>query len=318
MALTTTAAAAAVAPAAPLAFSAHTRLLVVAPHPDDETIANGLLIQQVRAAGGAVRIVLLTDGDNNPWPQRWLERRLWIDAAARRRWGIRRQQEMDQALRRLDVPPDALQRLCWPDTGVTARLLEMPSTAVAALASAITAFAPDVVAAPSLADRHPDHGAAHVLVRLALARMPSPPRLLGYLVHGRADTPMREIDGSAAQRQAKRLALDAHRSQLALSARRLRRLAERAERFVEVTGERATDAALPWRPPRVLQPWLWLGVVDAAGAHAWRWRDAPLRRDGQGAYHLASLPGAGGPRFARLSLALPSPWIFDHWGWCEC
>lgn len=30
------------------AFPAHSRLLVVAPHPDDETIATGLLIQQVR------------------------------------------------------------------------------------------------------------------------------------------------------------------------------------------------------------------------------------------------------------------------------
>ena len=37
--------------AAPAGFSARTRLLVVAPHPDDETIANGLLIQQVRATG---------------------------------------------------------------------------------------------------------------------------------------------------------------------------------------------------------------------------------------------------------------------------
>ena len=67
------------------AFSAQTRLLMVAPHPDDETIATGLLIQQVLAAGGEVRILLLTAGDNNPWPQRWLERRVWIGAADRQR-----------------------------------------------------------------------------------------------------------------------------------------------------------------------------------------------------------------------------------------
>ena len=58
-----------------LPVSAQTRLLVIAPHPDDETLGCGLLLQQVLAAGGEVRIILMTDGDNNPWPQRCLERR---------------------------------------------------------------------------------------------------------------------------------------------------------------------------------------------------------------------------------------------------
>ena len=128
--------------AAPAGFSARTRLLVVAPHPDDETIANGLLIQQVRAVGGEVGIVLLTDGDNNPWPQRWMERRVRIGAAGRRRWGTRRHVELLQAMQRLDVPPDALQRMHWPDMGVTPRLLSDPAATLAALAGAIAAFRP--------------------------------------------------------------------------------------------------------------------------------------------------------------------------------
>src|SRR5262245_29481661 len=39
------------------------RLLVIAPHPDDETIGAGGLIQRVVAKGGSVRVVLLTAGD---------------------------------------------------------------------------------------------------------------------------------------------------------------------------------------------------------------------------------------------------------------
>lgn len=39
------------------------RLLVVAPHPDDETLAAGGLIQRVLMRGGAVRVVLVTAGD---------------------------------------------------------------------------------------------------------------------------------------------------------------------------------------------------------------------------------------------------------------
>lgn len=306
--------------AVPCSFSAATRLLVVAPHPDDETIANGLLIQQVRAAGGAVGIVVLTDGDNNPWPQRWMERRLRIGAADRARWGVRRQAELLQALQRLDVPPEALQKLHWPDMGVTARLLLAPPAAIAELAAAIADFRPDIVAAPALGDRHPDHGAAHVLVRLALAQMPAAPTLLTYLVHGRdSEEPMLDIEGSATQQAAKRFALAAHRSQLALSAGRLQRLAGRRERFAGAPPHRdASGNGLPWRPSAGLRPWLRLSVVSAAGAQTWRWQDAPLQRDGQGCYYLQrhGEPEAS-PHFARLSLALPSPWIFDYWGWCE-
>jgi hypothetical protein len=47
----------------------------------------------------------------------------------------------------------------------------------------------------------------------------------------------------------------------------------------------------------------------------WRWSEAPLERDGQGGYRLAEVPTA--PCFARLDMAVSSPWIFDRWGWCE-
>ena len=40
-----------------------TRLLVFAPHPDDEVLAAGGLIQQVREAGGIVHVIYVTSGD---------------------------------------------------------------------------------------------------------------------------------------------------------------------------------------------------------------------------------------------------------------
>src|SRR3982751_2349275 len=43
-----------------------TRLLVVSPHPDDEALGAAGLIQRVRAAGGAVRVLLVTSGDGFP------------------------------------------------------------------------------------------------------------------------------------------------------------------------------------------------------------------------------------------------------------
>lgn len=300
-------------------FSAQTRLLVVAPHPDDETIATGLLIQQVLAAGGEVRILLLTAGDNNPWPQRWLERRVWIGAADRQRWGRRRHTEMLQALQCLGVPAQALHTLGWPDMGVTDMLLHAAATAAPMLAAAIHQFRPSLIALPALDDRHPDHGSAHVLVRLALAGQSDPPRLLAYLVHGHAcNGSFIEIHGSAAQSANKRKALAAHRSQMALSGNRMRRLAAMPERYLDLLAMPAgSSLPLPWQPPRWLWPWLRLSVVSEGGAQSWRWRQAPLRRASDGAYHLtASADMAGAPSFARLALALPTVWIFDRWGWC--
>src|SRR5690242_7448135 len=39
------------------------RLLIIAPHPDDEALAAGGVIQRAIARGARVRIVVLTDGD---------------------------------------------------------------------------------------------------------------------------------------------------------------------------------------------------------------------------------------------------------------
>ena len=302
------------------AFSAQTRLLGVAPHPDDETIATGLLVQRVRACGGAVRILLLTDGDNNPWPQRWLERRLWIGPAARRRWGERRHAEILRALACLGLPPQALHALGWPDLGVTEALLYRTADAVACVADVVAAFRPDLVAMPSLDDRHPDHGSAHVLLRLALAghAMP-PPRCLVYQVHGKSPRDaMPALSGSAGEVAKKREALEAHRSQMVLSGRRMRRLAARPERLGWPATAPWPAAALPWRPPAWLRPWLRLSVVGAQGAQTWAWRDAPLRRDQAGRFQLCCAPGAAAaPRFARLALGFSTFWIFDRWGWCE-
>lgn len=301
------------------AFSAQTRLLVIAPHPDDETLATGVLIQQVRAAGGEVGILLLTAGDNNPWPQRWLERRIIIRAVDRQRWGRRRHAEMLDALKCLGVPVQAVQSLGWPDMGITDALLR-DNTALQTLTTAIARFRPGLVAAPMLSDRHPDHGTTHVLVRLALAKLTDPLPLLAYLVHGRAKVgkPLIEVPGTAAQSANKHMALSAHRSQMALSGKRLIRLADRPERYVEVaTLSVGGTTALPWQPSPWLQPWLQLSLASPAGARSWRWRDAPLQRDSTGRFHLPSELVAAAPCFVRLALTFRSPWIFDHWGWSE-
>jgi len=305
------------AASSPVACTAQTRLLVIAPHPDDETLGAGILIQRVREAGGRVDIALLTDGDNNPWPQRLLERRLSIGAAGRARWATRRRRELAHALRELGVPPGGLHALGWPDQALAPLLLQPGNDLVPEIAELIIALQPTLVVVPALADRHPDHGTAHVLVRLALAAAHMQPLLWTYLVHGRElPGPSIEVDGSAAQYAAKQAALAAHASQLALGRGRLQRMAARPERFVPVAVAIGGGSCLPWSPPWWLRPWLRLDLVGPHGVQRWAWARAPLRLDAaRGVLALDPAAADGAPRFARLSLPLRSPWIFDHWGW---
>src|SRR5262250_1622088 len=53
--------------ASPLDLGPADRLLVLAPHPDDELVGCGGMIQRALAAGAAVRVVFLTYGDGNEW-----------------------------------------------------------------------------------------------------------------------------------------------------------------------------------------------------------------------------------------------------------
>lgn len=306
-----------------LALNAGTRLLVVAPHPDDESIATGELIQQVRLAGGEVRILLLTNGDNNPWPQRWVERRVRIGVDERRRWGERRRTEVGRALAQLGVDADALCAQGWPDMGVTARLRDALTASVATIGEHLEGFQPGLVALPALGDHHPDHSAAHVLTRLAVARWSGgSPRLLSYLVHGHDAPAARRVklDSSVELHVNKMAALACHQSQMALSGKRMRRLADRAERYQwtpDASGTMAS-APLPWRPSPLLQGLLHLTLVEGDSVRQWSWRQAPLALDGQERHVLQGLaPTVAGPRFVKLHMNLPSPWIFDRWGWCE-
>lgn len=318
----------AVPPQAPI-LSSHSRLLVVAPHPDDETIATGVLIQQALAAGAAVRVLSMTGGDNNPWPQRWLEKRLRIGAADRARWAQRRQRELHRALEQLGLPAESLRVLGWPDQGVTRRLQDAFAASLAAMRQCLSEFNPTVVAMPSLYDGHPDHGATHVLVRLALQGRRPMPQQVAYLIHGCDPAPGREAHwvASVQARAGKSLALEHHTSQLALSGGRMRRFARRPERYAWLETDFPRAAAtcdgvtagrmLPWRPPVLLRPWLRLTVLSASGVRVWRWSEAPLKRAERGHWLVQLPPGMAGPCFVRLESTLPSLWIFDRWGWRE-
>lgn len=300
-------------------------LMVLAPHPDDESLAAGGLIQRALAYGARVSVVFVSDGENNPWPQRALERRVWIGPRQRATWGLRRRAEADVALRELGAEGISVHRLGWPDGGVTWMLLEQTSSMLATMRDLLERERPSLLVLPDLVDRHPDHSAMHVLMEMVFQSMPRgpKPKCLGYLLHGRSQSgaPCRAVFTLNEKEQArKRKAIEAHASQTALSSRWLMRFATDAETFVAGLDCHDRDQpTLPWLPPRLLRRWLALLVVDAAGgekAGLGEGKNATLFwRDGSPAARTSRVLQP--PYYVKLYCPLPSPWVFDGWGWCR-
>jgi LmbE family N-acetylglucosaminyl deacetylase len=230
-------------------FTPHDRVLVVAPHPDDESIATGGLLQAAQAAGAARRVLLVTDGDNNPWPQRWHEKRWHIGPAERARWGARRRSEALAALQMLGVAPADVSCLGLPDLGLTDTLMCGAPDVVALLLAQIEEFQPTRLVLPVLEDRHPDHSALDVLLRLALLRYSGAvPQLIAFGVHGAV--PREEgaiLTLSQQQCDIKRAAIQIHMTQMLLSRKRFVAYARLQEPFRLPPWPSAPNALHPLR-----------------------------------------------------------------------
>ncbi|OHV34222.1 hypothetical protein BCD49_24760 [Pseudofrankia sp. EUN1h] len=133
------------------------RVVVVAPHPDDETLGVGGTLALLAALAVPVVVVAVTDGEASH-PGRADElRRIRVAERA-------------EALRRLGLAGTEVHRLGLPDGGVSA-------TAVAARLRPLVTAA-DLVLAPWRRDGHPDHDACGTA---ATALVP-PDRLRSYLI----------------------------------------------------------------------------------------------------------------------------------------
>jgi LmbE family N-acetylglucosaminyl deacetylase len=217
-----------------LSISSKDRILVIAPHPDDESIGTGGLLQRARHAGAKVRVIFCTSGDNNPWPQRAIERRLLISTSARLRWAARRREEARAALRFLLGNDDSALFLNLPDQGVTRLLLHGGEQTIATMRAEFAALRPTIVVLPSENDAHPDHSALHVLARFAFTGSLHACRVFTYVVHRRGNSapwPSLLLRLTDAEVRDKRHAILCHETQMALSRRRFTAYARTEEPY---------------------------------------------------------------------------------------
>lgn len=197
----------------PLSLRAR-RVLVIAPHPDDEALGCGGLIAMLRGDGRTVSVVFVTDGGaSHPGSRDWPRWRL----AARRR------EEALDALRLLGVAPRYTHFLGLKDADMPPRGSASYRDAVDGLARLISDHAPDLALMPWRRDPHCDHRDTWRLTQDALRVTGRPIPTLEYAVwldelgapgdHPRADEAERTVFDITPAVDAKRLAVAAHISQ---------------------------------------------------------------------------------------------------------
>jgi LmbE family N-acetylglucosaminyl deacetylase len=192
-------------------IDATTSLLVVSPHPDDETLCCSGAMQRVLAAGGRVSVIWITSGDGSELSMLFVEKSLFKPREKVHDLAARRMQEARNATALLGVQSAQQFFLGYPDGGVLKLLTENRSTAYASRFTGETRVPyteavfpghpytgrsleqdfevvlerihPTLVLAPSPADTHPDHRAAGMLTIQTLTRRGELAKAHYWIVH---------------------------------------------------------------------------------------------------------------------------------------
>ena len=191
------------------------RILVLAPHPDDEVLGCGGIIQQAVARHLPVRVVLATYGDNNEWSFLLYRKHPVFKPQDVQRMGLVRHDEALAAANILGLSPKDLTFLGYPDYGLMqiwkahwgARppFVSMLTKATAVpypnamrpgapykgedvlqdLTTVFREFRPTKIFVSHPGDYMPDHSALYLFTRVALWGVEEElkPEVYPYLVH---------------------------------------------------------------------------------------------------------------------------------------
>ena len=198
--------------------SPYQRILIFAPHNDDETLAQGGVIANAVKNGNEVKVVIATNGDGYTFATMEEFRKFFPSGQDYIKMGNVRQQESINALNVLGLKKENVIFLSYPDRGSPSMWLDYWScstpykspftdTTRSAYAqtfnpnsqycgadflidvqSTIHDFQPDLILYPHPEDAHPDHWGLSNFVRLALkmeqlTRPEYQPEYFAYLVH---------------------------------------------------------------------------------------------------------------------------------------
>lgn len=145
--------------------------LVIAPHPDDETLGCGGAIALLRRRSCTVQVIAISDGTlSHPRSRRYPAPTL----------AALREGEALCALAILGVQPEAVEFLRLQDGSVPVKSAVGFTEALTAVKTYLTTFTPETILLPWRRDPHPDHRASWELIYTAIAALKLSPRLVEY------------------------------------------------------------------------------------------------------------------------------------------
>jgi LmbE family N-acetylglucosaminyl deacetylase len=144
-------------------------ILIVAPHPDDETLGCGGAIALLRQLNLSVAVTVVSDGTKShpnslAYPSPKLKKL--------------REQESLAALAILGVAPEAVTFLNLPDGEVD--ISSKSQVAIASIEQYLNKLAPSIIFLPWRKDPHPDHRASWQLFTAARKNLAILPRIIEY------------------------------------------------------------------------------------------------------------------------------------------
>lgn len=199
------------------------RVLIVAPHCDDETLGAGELIENTIKNGGKVKVIVVTNGDGFTDAIELNHFKFRLKSSDYVGFGYTRQKESVKALEYLGVKKQDIIFLGYPDGGMehlwrnnwdktnpyTSRFTKTNinpyensfskasayagENVIADISKILKDYKPTYIVFPHPNDKHPDHWAVNGFIKYVLTYMKySPQKELLYLVHrGDWPTPMR-------------------------------------------------------------------------------------------------------------------------------
>lgn len=198
-------------------FSPANRILILSPHPDDETLCCGSLIRRAVQAGAWVGVVWVTSGDAFEFDAMVVQHRIVPGNTTMRRLAQRRMDEAVAALQTLGVDRTHLYFLGYPDRGIKRLLTDHYYSAYTSrytgaasvpyenafhpghaysgenlekdLDAILDLTQPTLVLAPTPLDRHTDHSAVGDLAIRVMAHRRQDERVRYWIVHGGHEWP---------------------------------------------------------------------------------------------------------------------------------
>ena len=200
----------------PFEFQDNDRILILAPHPDDETLGTGGVIQEAVRRHLPVKVVYLTNGDNNQWSFLVYKKRPVLSKKGLLKMGELRRQEAIDAMRLLGLDEKNLVFLGYPDYGtlqmftrywghtkpfkaLLTKARQVPyasspsfgETYVAEnilsdLKTQLLQFKPTKVFVTNPSDTNRDHQAYYLFLRVALWDLKGwlpPPQIYPFIIH---------------------------------------------------------------------------------------------------------------------------------------